>query len=70
MLLTWVAFPAKAIPGTVEMSIMNQLIFTSVPLIVGGNIIAMFIVSRFSIDQATHEANLEELRRGAGLSRD
>ncbi len=70
VLLTWVAFPAKAIPGTVDMSIMSQLIFTAVPLIVGGNIIAMFIVSRFSIDQATHEANLEELRRGAALPRD
>ncbi|MBX3479743.1 MAG: MFS transporter [Caulobacter sp.] len=70
LLLTWVAFPAKAIPGTVDMAIMNRLIFTAVPLIVGGNIIAMFIVSRFGIDQATHEANLEELRRGAALSQE
>ena len=64
LLLTWVAFPPRAIPGTVDMAIMNQLILAAVPLIVGGNIVAMFIVSRFGIDRATHEANLAQLRRG------
>lgn len=63
LLLTWVAFPPRAMPGTVDMRIMNQLILAAVPLIVGGNIVAMFIVSRFGIDRATHEANLAEMRR-------
>lgn len=61
-LLSWVAFPAKALPGTVDMGIMNQLVLIAVPLIVGGNIVAMFIVSRFPINRAAHEANLAALR--------
>jgi Na+/melibiose symporter-like transporter len=70
LLLTWVAFPAKAIPGTVEMQTMNHLILAAVPLIVGGNVIAMFIVSRFAIDKAAHEANLRKLRLGVTGSAD
>jgi glycoside/pentoside/hexuronide:cation symporter, GPH family len=65
LLLTWVAFPTRAMPGTVDMRIMEQLILAAVPLIVGSNVVGMFIVSRFGLNRARHEANLAELRRRA-----
>ena len=63
LLLAWVAFPEKAIPGTVDMRIMDQLVLVAYPTIAGCNVIAMFLVSRLGIDRATHEANLAELQR-------
>jgi hypothetical protein len=53
----------NALPGTVDMWILDQLI--TVPAIAACNIGAMFLVSRFGIDRARHEANLAELQRRA-----
>lgn len=63
LLLTWVAFPARAMPGTVDLRILEHLVLAAVPLIVGANIVGMLMVSRFGLNRATHEANLAELRR-------
>lgn len=63
LLLTWVAFPARALPGTVDMGIMDQLVLTAFPMIASCNIIAMVLVSRLGMNQAKHEANMAELQR-------
>lgn len=65
VLLALVAFPEKAIPGTVDMRILDQLVLIAYPAIAGCNIVAMFLVSRLGIDRATHEENLAELHRRA-----
>lgn len=68
LLLALVAFPERAVPGTVDMRIMDQLVLMAYPAIAGCNVIAMFLVSRLGIDRATHEANLAELQRRASSS--
>lgn len=65
LLLAAVAFPEKAMPGTVDMTVLNQLVLIAYPAIASCNILAMFLVSRLGIDRATHEANLAELHRRA-----
>ena len=63
LILAVVGFPTRAIPGTVAPEIINALVLIAVPAIGGCNMVAMTLISRFRLDQAQHEANLEELRR-------
>lgn len=65
LLLAWVAFPARAAPGTVDMHIMDQLVLTAYPMIASCNIVAMFLIARIGLSRAGHEANLAELQRRA-----
>ena len=66
LILAWVGFPTRAIPGTVAPEIIRSLVLITVPTIAGCNMVAMVLISRFRLDQAQHERNLEELRRLGG----
>jgi Na+/melibiose symporter-like transporter len=63
LVLTWVAFPTGATPGTVEPSIVTMLAICAVVGTAACNMVAMVLISQFRIDEAQHARNLEGLRR-------
>lgn len=63
LILAYVSFPTRALPGTVPQSVLDSLVLLSVPTIAGCNMLAMVMISRFRLDQAQHERNLEALAR-------
>jgi glycoside/pentoside/hexuronide:cation symporter, GPH family len=66
LVLTWVAFPIGATPGTVAPSIVNTLTLCAVIGTAACNMVAMALIWQFRLDEAQHERNLAGLRRIEG----
>lgn len=62
LVLSAVAFPIGAVPGTVDPGIILALVLCAVPGTAVCNMVAMALISRFRIDQAQHERNLAAFR--------
>jgi len=62
VLLAVVHFPIHAAQGTVDPQIMRNLALIYLPMTVTLGAISLAILSRYRIDQSTHELNLERLR--------
>jgi Na+/melibiose symporter-like transporter len=63
LILAFVKFPTGAASATVAPEIINSLTLIAIPTIAVCNMVAMLLIWQFRLDQAQHEANLEELRR-------
>jgi glycoside/pentoside/hexuronide:cation symporter, GPH family len=61
-ILTIVAFPRQARPGSVDPEILHNMSLLYVPVSVGLFVTAMVTLSLYSIDKAAHEENLRKLR--------
>jgi Na+/melibiose symporter-like transporter len=62
VLLSVVKFPAKAVPGTVSMDLMRNLVLVNLPTITVFNLAAIVCVSFYALDRTKHEQNLAVLR--------
>ena len=60
-ILTWVAFPAQAMPGAVPDAVLDRLILTYCTLKVVIGVIGATILAQFPISQADHEARVARL---------
>jgi Na+/melibiose symporter-like transporter len=65
VLLSVVKFPAKAVPGTVSMDLMRNLVLVNLPTITVFNLAAIVCVSFYALDRTKHEQNLAVLRARA-----
>lgn len=65
LLLEFVKFPDKAVPGTVPMELMRSLVIVNLPTITVFNLAAIACVSLYAVDRAKHEENLAILRARA-----
>ncbi len=65
LLLQLVGFPLKALPGTVPMHIMRNLVLANLPVLTLCNLAAIACVSFYALDRGRHEANLAALRARA-----
>lgn len=61
LMLSAVHFPQHALPGQVSQETVHALGFIFMPTALVLTAISLFALSRFRIDQATHEANLDRL---------
>jgi Na+/melibiose symporter-like transporter len=61
ILLTLVAFPAKANPATLDPQIMRNLVLIIVPLTFVIALLSTGILSYYRIDRRAHESNLARL---------
>lgn len=68
LLLTIVAFPTHAAPGTVGPDIMRHLSLIYLPITVAMNGLSLFVLVFYRIDQETHERNLATLAQAAALA--
>ena len=67
-LITFVGFPAHAVPGTVDPAIIRHLAILYLPCIVifnGGSVVVLMF---YKLDRATHEENLERMAQAAALA--
>ena len=62
IILEYIAFPERAVPGEVAQDILNNLIFKSVPISGALYFIGSVCLFFYSIDRKKHEANLEKLQ--------
>ena len=69
-ILTAIAFPTQADPGTVDANILLRLAMTYAPTILVLYAINIFFVSLYKIDRAQHTENLQNLRAAAMLARE
>jgi Na+/melibiose symporter-like transporter len=67
-LITFVGFPAHAVPGTVDPAIVRHLAMLYLPCVVifNGGSVAVLIFYR--LDRATHERNLQRISETAALA--
>jgi Na+/melibiose symporter-like transporter len=65
LLIQLVGFPLKAMPGTVSMDIMRNLVLVNLPTITLCNLAAIACVSFYALDRGRHEQNLAILRARA-----
>jgi len=65
LLLQIVNFPDKALPGTVSMDLMRNLVLVNLPTITFCNLAAIACVSFYGLDRQKHEENLAILRARA-----
>jgi GPH family glycoside/pentoside/hexuronide:cation symporter len=63
LVLALIGFPTRAVPGTVAPHIVTNLALACVPLVAACNVLAMYLMSRFRLDGAQHQRNIEALRR-------
>jgi glycoside/pentoside/hexuronide:cation symporter, GPH family len=61
LILAWVAFPQKAVPGQVDPQILFHLGWVYVPLVTIFSAISIAVLMFYDIDRSTHERNLEQL---------
>ncbi|HYM34829.1 MAG TPA: MFS transporter, partial [Steroidobacteraceae bacterium] len=61
LILAYISFPAKAKPGMVDESILNNLVLTAVPTMGVMYAIGTVCLLLYSISRSKHEANLREL---------
>lgn len=69
LMLTVVGFPRNAAPGQVDDAIVHALGFIYLPIALILTILSLIALSRFGIDEATHERNLDRLRSLAADAR-
>jgi hypothetical protein len=62
-LLRVIDFPRQAKPADVDPAVVQNLGLVYAPVIVGLYLVGILFLSTYRIDKATHEANLETLRR-------
>ncbi|HEY0598192.1 MFS transporter, partial [Sphingopyxis sp.] len=65
LMLTWIDFPVHAKPGAIDPALMHQLGYVYVPIGVTLSLLSLYTLSFFSIDRATHQANLSKLEAAA-----
>lgn len=63
IILAYIAFPAKAKPGAVDQSILDNLVLTAVPVSAALYTIGVICLSMYRIDRSKHETNVETLAR-------
>lgn len=68
LLLTIVAFPTHAAPGTVGQETMRHLSLLFLPISVGMSALSLIALTFYRIDQDTHERNLATLAQAAALA--
>jgi Na+/melibiose symporter-like transporter len=56
-ILSAVAFPTHALPGTVSPAILNEMAMIKLPIIVVFNLGSIYFLSRYSLTRADHERN-------------
>jgi Na+/melibiose symporter-like transporter len=68
--LQYVRFPEHAVPGQVPAEVLNKLALVYLPINASTSIVAIALISFFSINRADHQANLDAIARepGAGPS--
>ena len=62
LILDYIAFPARAVPGQVEQVILNDLVFKYVPISGALYLIGSICLYFYRIDRKKHEANLQKLQ--------
>lgn len=65
LILTFVHFPRKADPGSVDPALLTDLVLLYVPLVSALGMASVLLLSRYPIDRATHERTLQLLDRAA-----
>ena len=68
VLLTVVAFPTHAAPGTVAPETMRHLSLLYLPIATGMSALSLVVLSFYRIDKETHERNLATLAEAAALA--
>jgi Na+/melibiose symporter-like transporter len=68
LLLQVVHFPEKALPGTVPLGLMRNLILVNLPTITLFNLAAIALVSFYALDRRRYEANQAVLRARAAAA--
>jgi Na+/melibiose symporter-like transporter len=70
LVLQYVRFPEHAVPGQVPAEVLNKLALVYLPINASTSIVAIALISFFSINRADHQANLDAIARepGAGPS--
>jgi Na+/melibiose symporter-like transporter len=65
--LSAIAFPVRALPGTVDPAILNQMAYVKLPIIVLFNLASIAFLARYSLTKADHARNAQvlALRRAA-----
>lgn len=58
LILSWVGFPAKAVPGQVPEVVLQNLALAYLPVTIVTNFIAIYAISHYTISRADHESNL------------
>jgi len=68
LLLEWVSFPQGAVQGHVDQSILRHLVLVFLPISIGCNAVALFVLTSYKIDRASHQQNLQRLSDAAALA--
>jgi Na+/melibiose symporter-like transporter len=62
-ILSWIAFPTRAAPGTVDPAILRQMAEVAMPIIALGSLGSMAFLSQYGLTREDHERNAAELAR-------
>lgn len=68
VMLTVVAFPARAAAGTVDPEIMRRLAIVYLPVTLSLNLLSIFVLVFYKIDQDKHQRNLATLAEAAAMA--
>jgi Na+/melibiose symporter-like transporter len=63
LVLQYVRFPEHAVPGHVPVAVLNKLALVYLPINASTSIVAIALISFFSINRADHQANLDTIAR-------
>ncbi len=56
-ILSWIVFPTRAAPGSVDPAILRQMAMVAMPIIAAGSLGSMAFLSRYGLTRADHERN-------------
>ena len=69
LVLAWVSFPQHAVPGQVDVAVLQHLGMIFVPIVVTFSATAIAVLLFYDIDRSTHQRNVERLEEAEGASR-
>jgi len=67
-ILAFIRFPAKAIPGEVPQEVLTTLVLIYLPIMTLASIVAISLISFYSISRQQHESNLAKIGAAPGAS--
>jgi len=65
LILTFIAFPEKAVPGQVSVDVLHRLAMVYMPITLITNCLAILAISYYSISREEHESNLTHIATAA-----
>ena len=69
-ILSFVAFPTQAVPGTVAPEVLRDMALSKLPIVVVFNLFSIYCLSRYPLTRADHERNAAILAERRAAERD